>query len=76
MYAKSKDKKAIESLNEAIHQRLQEIGKSRYIAENWAVLQQDIDDDWFIPVIIIVDIPDGVEIVETIELKEEDIELK
>lgn len=72
MYAKSKDKKAIESLNTAIHQRLQEVGKSKYIAENWAVLQQDINDDWFIPVIIIVDIPENVEIVETIELKEEE----
>ena len=77
MYAKSKDKQAIESLNEAIHKRLQEIGKSKYIAENWAVLQQDINNDWFIPVIMIVDIPENVEIVEQIELPviDEDINI-
>ena len=76
MYAKSKDKKAIQQICDTMYAERLKLNEGLktpiYIAKSVAVPQQDINNDWFIPVIMIVDTPKGVEIVETIELPEID----
>ena len=82
MYYKSKDKETIQQICDIMYAERLKLNEGLktpiYIAKSVAVPEQDINCDWFIPVIMVVDIPKGVEIVEQIELPviDEDINSK
>ena len=76
MYAKSNNKQLITDLNNAIHEELQKRGGNKYISNYWDILKQDIHEDWYIRFLDIVEVPEGVGIVETVELPEDDVELE
>ncbi len=65
-YAKG-NKASIEALALAIHNKLKK--EKGYIAHRWAVPEEDVDGNHFIPLIDVLPIPEGVTVVDKVERK-------